>query len=114
MQNPALNESGSVFQSSSNDGGSQFTYPDFPAPAPMPGGNGPITTLAGPQGPEGPHDAYAPMAYVPMATGPYAPLPDYPLLSSDSSPEPGQSGGTLFAWYLSVIEGFIAIMNDLW
>lgn len=42
---------------------------------PMPPGFGAIRTLAGPQGPQGPHDAYAPLS-------------DIPLLSSDSSPEP--------------------------
>lgn len=68
-------DSGSVFDSSGNEQDSQFTYPDMPAPGPMPAGFGPIRTLAGPQGPQGPHDAYAPLS-------------DMPLLSSDSSPEP--------------------------
>ena len=46
----------------------------MPAPGPMPPGFGAIRTLAGPQGPQGPHDAFAPMT-------------NMPLLSSDSSPE---------------------------
>lgn len=68
-------DTGSVFDSSGNEQDSQFTYPDMPAPGPMPAGFGSIRTLAGPQGPQGPHDAYAPLS-------------DMPLLSSDSSPEP--------------------------
>jgi len=75
LQAPAMFDSGSVFDSSGNEQDSQFTYPDMPAPGPMPAGFGPIRTLAGPQGPQGPHDAYAPLS-------------NLPLLSSDSSPEP--------------------------
>ena len=80
LQEPALFDSESVFESSVNERDhsvSQFTYPDMPVPGPMPAGFGPITTLAGPQGPQGPHDAFAAMA-------------DLPLLSSDSSPEAGR------------------------
>ncbi|KAL0042922.1 hypothetical protein WJX79_003977 [Trebouxia sp. C0005] len=75
FQAPAMFDTGSVFDSSGNEQDSQFTYPDMPAPGPMPAGFGSIRTLAGPQGPQGPHDAYAPLS-------------DMPLLSSDSSPEP--------------------------
>jgi len=75
LQSPAMFDSESVFDSSGNEQDSQFTYPDMPAPGPMPAGFGPIRTLAGPQGPQGPHDAYAPLS-------------NMPLLSSDSSPEP--------------------------
>lgn len=75
FQAPALLASSSVFTSSGNAQDSQFTYPDMAEIGPMPPGFGAIRTLAGPQGPQGPHDAYAPLS-------------DIPLLSSDSSPEP--------------------------
>lgn len=91
LQEPALYD-GSAIGGGYQPGGSHgsgvgftapFRYPNLPQPGPMPAGHGAIRTLAGPQGPQGPHDAFTPFAGV------------VPLSSTDSSPDGSRTAGKL-------------------